>query len=368
MFELVIKKQDLINPLLTVAGALDKKQSIAILSNFLLKLSDNQICLTATDLEIEITARVACFSEQKTGSITIPSKKFIEIIRSLDENVEPRLIFKDGTLIIKQGRSSFKLATLAADTYPESKLESNEVELTVPRLALLELLQSTYFAMSQQDVRFFLNGLLIEFDAHTILAVGSDGHRMAINRFACERGSSHHKLLFPRKGVQELLRVLTNITDEQVTLSAGKNHITCISNDYDFSSKLIEARFPPYTKAIPRDNDKELVVDCALFKRSLTRMVILANEKSKGVLLHMQPNQVTLIANNQEQEEAIETLEAQTTGDEIIIGLNAMYLIDVLTHFGDGAVRLSMSTTDSSILVESLQDANYQYILMPMKI
>lgn len=367
MFELAIKKEDLIAPLLTVAGAVDKKQSLAILSNFLLKLADGRLFITATDLEIEISAQVACESTQTSGSITVPAKKFIDIIRSLDDNTSPNIVFDKGVVTIKQGRSSFKLTTLPAENYPLSEDECNDVELSIPRLVLLQLLQATHFAMSQQDVRVFLNGLFLEFEPNLISAVATDGHRMAISRYSCDN-TSQNKLLLPKKGVQELLRLLNCINDENVLLAAGKSHFKLISSQFVFLSKLIEARFPPYAKAIPREQDKQITIDCATFKRSLARIVILAHEKSKAVMLHLQPDQLTLIANNNEQEEAVETLVAETQGDELKIGLNATYLLDVLNHFGDGQIRLSMSTTDSSILIESLNNENYQYIIMPMKI
>lgn len=322
--------------------------------------------MTATDLEIEISAQVACDAKE-LGAITVPAKKFIDIIRSLDENTVPNIISDNGNLTIKQGRSSFKLATLPAESYPVSEDEFNDVELSIPRLVLLHLLQSTHFAMSQQDVRVFLNGLFLEFEPNMISAVATDGHRMAICRYVCDN-IKQSKLLLPKKGVQELLRLLNSINDENVQLAAGKSHFKLISSQFVFLSKLIEARFPPYAKAIPREQDKQIIIDCAAFKKSLSRIVILAHEKSKAVMLHLQPDLLTLIAINNEHEEAEESLPAETHGDELKIGLNASYLLDVLNHFGDGTIRLSMTTTDNSILIESLQDENYQYIIMPMKI
>lgn len=367
MFDLSIKKEDLLTPLLTVAGAVDKKQSLAILSNFLLRIDQQQLTITATDLEIEISARVPCETTQESSAITVPAKKFIDIVRSLDDKAVPRLTCKDGILTIKEGRSSFKLTTLPADNYPSSENECNDIELNLSPQSLLQLLQATHFAMSQQDVRIFLNGLLLEFDPQVISAVATDGHRMAVYRYPCE-SSSHQRLLLPRKGVQELMRLLNSIEDESILLTAGKGHFAIITQQYTFLSKLVDARFPPYAKAIPKQSDKFITVDCAAFKRSLSRIVILAHEKSKAVTLHMQPSTLTLIANNQEQEEAIETLEAETEGDEIKIGFNASYVLDVLNLFNEGKVRLSLSTTESSILVESAENDLYQYILMPMKI
>ena len=368
MFELTISKQQLLIPLLTVAGAVDKKQSLTILSNILLNLVDNQLRLTATDLEIEISCRIPCITQSQTGLITIPVKKMIDIIRSLEDDAHPTILFKSGVVSIKEGRSQFKLATLPADDYPVSAPEVNEVEFPINRAALVHLLQSTHFAMSQQDVRAYLNGMLLEIDAQSITVVATDGHRMAICRLPMQINHQHHRLLLPRKGVQEILRLLNNITDEQVLVSAGKNHFKLVTEQYTFSSKLIEARFPPYLRAIPRGQDKQVVIDRDLLKRALSRIIILANEKSRAVLLHVQPDQLTLIANNQEQEEAIESVPAQTQGDELTIGINASYLLDVLNHVAEGPVRLSLTDTDTSILVESVNDEHYQYIIMPMKI
>lgn len=369
MFELTLTKQQLLAPLLTVAGAVDKKQSTAILSNILLKLTGNQLLLTATDLEIEITGRVDVKTSQNTGLVTVPAKKMIDIIRSLDDDAAPTISFDASIVTIKQGRSKFKLATLPADDYPNTEEETNVIEFSLPTTALIHLLQSTHFAMSQQDVRVFLNGLLLELDTQGLTAVATDGHRMAICCLPKRGlGEQHLRLLIPRKGIQEILRLLGNVADEHVSLSAGRSHFKITTSQYSFVTKLIETRFPPYIKAIPIDQDKQVIIERDLLKRALSRIIILAHEKSRAVLLHIQPGLLTLVANNQEQEEAIESLTAETLGDELKIGINANYLLDVLNHITDGPLRLSLSTTNSSILVESLHDEHYRYIIMPMKL
>lgn len=367
MFDLAIKKENLLSSLLITLGAVDKKQSSNILSHFLLKLSNNVLQITATDLEIEISSHVLCDSQTAQGQVTVPAKKFIDIIRSLDESSSPSIVFDNKIVTIKQGRTFFKLTTLPPENYPLAQDETNEIELSISRIALIDLLQSTHFAMSSQDVRIFLNGLLLEFELNSIVAVATDGHRMAISRFSCDN-STQYKLLLPKRAVQELLRLLPSVDDDSILLSAGKAHFKVLTTKFVFSSKLIEARFPPYNKAIPRDQDKHVTVDCATLKRALTRIVILAHEKSRAVLLHLQPEQVTLIAQNNEQEEAEETLSATTTGDDFRIGLNATYLLDVLNHFGEGELSISMSNTDSSILIHQLGNDRYQYIIMPMKL
>ncbi|MDP1602519.1 MAG: DNA polymerase III subunit beta [Legionella sp.] len=368
MFDLAIAKSELLPRLLMVAGAVDKRQSLAILSNILCRIENNQLILTATDLEMEISACIDCDARFSDSQITVPAKKFIDIIRSLDDDVIPSIKVNADIIVVKAGRSQFKLATLPAEQFPGSGEEVSEVEFSLPKTELIHLLQSTHFAMSQQDVRVFLNGLLLEFDGQTITTVATDGHRMAICKVKGEMALTHLRLLLPRKGVLEMLRLLNSVADESITIAAGKNYFRLVTTDYKFTSKLIEARFPPYTKAIPSDNDKFVLVERDSLKRALSRIVILAHEKSRAVMLHIQPSGLTLIANNQEQEEAIETVEAQVDGNELKIGINASYLLDVLNFMPDALVRLSLSTTDRSILVESLQDDNYQYVIMPMKL
>lgn len=368
MFQLITTKQKLLTPLLIVAGAVDKKQSMPILANILLKLVKNKLSLTATDLEIEITAHITCKSAKEEGAVTIPAKKIIDIVKSLEDDSEITLEYKDEIVTLKSGKSKFKITTLAADDYPISKQPISEIEFNIDRLSLVKLLQSTAFAMAQQDVRIYLNGLLLEIDAKHLTAVGADGHRMAICRLPCQLIDKHTRLLIPKKGIQELLRLLSSSDDETISISLNNNNFRVISSMYDFSSKLIEARFPPYTKAIPYKQDIHVTVDRDILKRSLARIIILANEKSKAVLLQIQPNTLTISTTNQDHEEAVESLNATTEGDNLDIGLNASYLLEVLNHLPDGLLQLSFTDADSSILVQEPQDNNYQYIIMPMKI
>ena len=368
MFELNIAKRDLLSPLLTVASALDRKQALPILSHILLRLENGQLILTATDLEIEMTARVPCQTSMEKTSTTVSAKKMVDIIRSLDDEATPKIACQDTSVSIYEGRSLFKLATLPAENYPCMEDEVSDVELTLPTTALARVLQCTHFAMSQQDVRVFLNALFLEFDADGLTAVATDGHRMAIARCPLNVGGQHHRLLIPRKSIQDMLRLLQSISDKHITLSMNERHVKLVTEQYTFSSKLVEARFPPYIKAIPRKQDKSIHIDRDVLKRALSRIIILANEKLRAILLHLQPNLLTLIANNQEKEEAIESVEAVTEGDELKIGVNASYLLDALAVIPDGLVHLSFSTTDSSILLESPIDKHYQYIIMPMKI
>ena len=367
MFELTLNKQDILTPLLMVSGAIDKKQALTILSNILIKLTPNCLILTATDLEIEIIAHVPCISDNIEGLVTIPSKKLIDIIRSLEDDIPLSFCFNDSTLLIKQGRSKFKISIIPADNYPSMIEDLNDFKLSVNRQAFIHLLQSTSFAMSQQDVRVFLNGLFLELSGSKITAVAMDGHRMAICNFICDELAHTQRLLLPKKGVQEILRLLQTVEDEVISIFIGENHIKIVTVNYIFFSKLIESRFPSYHRAIPKDQDKFVLVDRDSLKRALSRMMILTNEKDRAILLSMQNEQLTLIV-NKEQEEATESISATIDGDNFEIGINSSYLLDGLNHLPEGQLRLSFADIDSSILIDSPNDINYQYIIMPMKI
>jgi DNA polymerase-3 subunit beta len=367
LFELKIKRERLLHALLTVNGAVDKKQALPILSHVLFKLSNHQLAMTATDLEIEITAELACESQVADATMTVSAKKMIDIVRSFEEDTEVTVRCEGELIHIQQGQSRFKLSSLSANQFPSSKDEVNQVELMVPRESLISLLQSTHFALPQQDVRIYLNGLCLLFEPNLLTAIATDGHRLAICKVECEH-QFQHQLLLPRKGVLELLRLLNGIQEDKVLLGAGDNHLKLSSAQFVLSSKLIHiSRFPPYSKAIPKHSDKFITIDSELLKRALLRMMILSHEKSRSVSLQMQVQQITLTSTN-EQEEATESLAAETQGEAIRIGFNASYLLDVLHHFGEDKIRISLSTPDASILIESLANPGYQYTIMPMKI
>lgn len=371
MFELILTKNRLLTPLLTLAGAVDRKQHLSsILSHILLEASAECLRLTATDLEIEMSAHLngpMPVAEQQ--SVTLPAKKFIDILRSLDEDAELRLTWQEGVFQVQAGRSRFKLATLPAQDFPKASIQATELELRFPRPAFIHLLSSTHFAMSQQDIRVFLNGLLLEFEGDKITTVAADGHRLAICQlpYAGQR-SDPQRFLVPRKGIVEALKILNHITDEEIDLSIGKDHFKLSTLEYTFQSKLIEARFPLYRKVIPLHQDKWVILDKDLLKRALMRTAILAHEKSRTMILQIQKNSLTLVANNQEQEEAMELIEAETAGEALTIAINAGYLLDVLNYIRPGQVKLSFSTPESSVLIESLADPFYQYVIMPMKL
>lgn len=368
MFELTLAKNQLLTPLLIVSGVVDRKQVTPILSHILITMVDNEIQLIATDLEIEITARITYSINKLQDKVTIPAKKFVDIIRSLEEATITTITASAKSVIITAGRSQFKLSTLPAADFPISKHANSDIELTLPRKALLYLLQSTYFAMAAHDVRIFLNTLLIELEPQTMRAVATDGHRMAICSLTSLSINDYHRFLLPKKSVHEMIKLLHHITDEELIISAGIGHFKLTTKEYIFQSKLIDTRFPAYEKVIPKQQDKSITIDCDLLKRSLSRMMILSNEKSRAIIIVMQPNSIILSTHNQEHEEATEELEAKIVGSPIKISMNANYVLDVLNILNDGLINISISNADSSILIETSKDKQYKYVIMPIKL
>lgn len=369
MTQLTISRNELLTPLLLVSGAVDKRQSLAILSHILCTLSEGQLLITATDLEMEISAKIPCDNDGSDGQFTVPAKKFIDIIRSLDENAAPLIKSDHSVIWVRADRSNFKLATLPETDFPASHDDKVDITFSLPKAQLFRLLQCTFFAMSQQDVRVFLNGLLFEITPSSLTTVAMDGHRMAV--CTCNHSltlNNVQRFLLPRKGVQEMLRLLSTVTDEMISINAGKTHFRLITDRYTFTSRLIEAQFPPYNMAIPKDNDKFVIVEKEALKKALTRIIILANEKVKAVQMHVDSDALTLIAKNEEQEEATEVVVAKVDGEPLCIGINAAYLLEVLNYIPEAEIRLSLSRGDKSVLVEPLQDESYHYIIMPMKL
>lgn len=368
MNELVIPKSTLLAPLLTVAGAVDRKQSLPVLANILMQWEPGMLRLIATDLEIEITAFIALPGIDDKEQLTVSAKKLVDIVRSFDESANPVFKSTKQTLAIKEGNSHFKLLTLPADDYPTLEETEIEAELNIPRLILIQLFQLTHFALTQADIRFYLNGILLEIEPNMITAVATDGHRMAIVRHMINLENTRYRLIIPKKAVTELLKLLPQINDETVGITIGKNYIRFLTKQYNFLSKLIESRFPPYQQIIPKSSPYQVKVDRDLLKRALNRIMILANEKSHAITLQLHKAQLTIVAYNQQNEEATETLTVQTESDELSISLNGSYLLEVLNYITSDTIVMFLKDANTSILIEPLDNPNYQYMIMPMKI
>ena len=326
--KLTAAREALLKPLQAVIGVVERRQTMPILANVLLVAKDGSVSVTATDLEVELVAD-ANVQVDSPGEVTVPGRKLLDICRALPEDAEISIAQSGEKLAIKSGRSKFSLATLPAAEFPTVEDIGAGQALTVPQESLARLLEKTHFSMAQQDVRYYLNGLLLETGGSLLRAVATDGHRLALAEVTVE-GSElpEQQVIVPRKGVLELQRLMSG--EGELTIELGSNHVRIQLDGIRFTSKLIDGRFPEYERVIPQDTSNAMNADKALFKGALQRTAILSNEKYRGIRLIIRDSGLVLQAHNPEQEEAEEELEIEYDGEEIEIGFNVNYLLDAL--------------------------------------
>ncbi len=362
-----LTREVLLKPLQQVVSVVEKRQTMPVLSNLLVVLEQGTLSLTATDLEVELVARVGC-SDGEPGAITIPARKFFEIVRALPDGVMVNVSVNGDRISVNAGRSRYTLAGLSADEYPNSD-ESEIVErLRLPEGSLKRAFDGTAFAMAQQDVRFYLNGLLLDASGTELRCVATDGHRLALSETGLLSGPQvRRQLIVPRKGVLELLRLLEN-SDREIELEVGRTHVRLRREDVSFSSKLIDGRFPDYEAVIPLGADKEVKVNRDALRAALQRAVILSNEKYRGVRIEIDPQVVRVSAHNPEQEEAVEEVEADTTISGLSIGFNASYLLEALGALSEDDALLLFRDSGSSALVREPSHGRNRHVVMPMRL
>mgnify|MGYP001027059830 CR=1 FL=1 len=366
--KLTISRESLLTPLQSIAGVVEKKQTMPVLSNVLLVAEDNTLTLTGTNMEVELVARITPVHIDQPGRITVPARKLADICRALGEESPIELDQQGDRLHLRCGKSHFTLATLPAEHFPNVEDEVESFRLELPQKELGRMFQSTAFAMAQQDVRYYLNGLLLEVAADHVRTVATDGHRLAMAHQDIETGCSEaRQVIVPRKGVLELARLLDDV-DTPVTLVIGDNHLRATVGSYTFTSKLIEGKFPDYNRVIPRGGDKIVLADRMTLKNTLQRAGILSHENIRGVRLNLAPNELQVFANNPDQEQAEDALPVDYQGETLQIGFNVGYLIDVMNALDDDQVKVTLSNPNSSALIESQTDARCLYVVMPMRL
>jgi DNA polymerase-3 subunit beta len=367
VMRLTLPREVLLKPLQQVVNVVERRSTMPILSNLLMQVEADQVSLTATDLEVQMVATTGCVGAT-LGSTTVPARKFFEIVRALPDGASVSLSLTGERLSVTAGRSRYTLACLPADDYPSS----DELDV-VERVRLKEgdlkrVIDQTSFAMAQQDVRFYLNGLLLDVEASLLRAVATDGHRLAVAETAVESGAQVRKqLILPRKGVLELARLLES-GEEEIELEIGRTHLRVRRDGLAFSSKLIDGRFPDYEAVIPLGADKEVRIGRDELRTSLQRAVILSNEKYRGVRFEFDPGVMRVVAHNQEQEEAVEELEAQTGISGLSIGFNASYVLDALGALSGDEVLLMLRDAGSSVLLREVEHAQVRHVVMPMRL
>jgi DNA polymerase III subunit beta len=362
-----IQREALLRPMQQVVGVVERRQTLPVLANLLAQTQRGRLVLTGTDLEVEMRAGVAVDGAED-GEITIPARKWFDIVRALPDGVKIDVQVKGDRVVVVAGHSRFTLATLPPDEFPTTDEIEVAEKVVLQEGTLRRLMERTAFAMANQDVRYYLNGLLLDLRGKDLRCVATDGHRLALSETTLEKpASAKRQIIIPRKGVLELLGLFEGGEDEAV-LEFAPNHLRVRRGDVVFTSKLIDGRFPDYEAVIPLGADKIVQIDRDAMRNALQRAAILSNEKYRGVRLEVSPGRLRIIAHNPEQEEALEDLETETTVSDIAIGFNVGYLLDALGSLDDGRVNLQLRDAQSSCLLRGAEDAQTQHVVMPLRL
>ncbi len=366
--KLHISRENILSPLQIISGVVERKQTMPVLSNILLEAESDRVTLTGTNMEVELVCTLETVQVDQPGRITIPARKLSDICRSLPTDATIQLSLEGEKMHLRSGKSHFTLATLPADQFPNTEESKHELALSFSQKDFKQMLDATSFAMAQQDVRYYLNGMLLEMGNQYVRMVATDGHRLALSTLESDQSIGEEKqVIVPRKGIIELGRLLSD-TDDEIVISIGDNHIFSKIGNFKFTSKLIDGKFPDYNRVIPKGGDKVMIADRNGLKNMLSRASILSHENIRGIQLHLTKNQLQVFANNPEHEQAEDCLEVGYDNDDLQIGFNVSYLIDVINVITSENVKITMLNANSSALIESLNDDGNLYVIMPMRL
>jgi len=362
-----VARDALLKPLQAVSGIVERRHTLPILANVLLEQKDGQLSVTATDLEMQITA-VADLPGKDGQSTTVGARKLQDLLRALPDDALGNVDAAGSKMTVKAGRSRFNLQTLAAGDYPRISLGTEQLQtLTLPQKDFRSLLKLAEFAMAQQDIRYYLNGMLLVVDKGSLQAVATDGHRLSWASIPVLGDYSRQEVILPRKTVLELAKLLAD-EDDPLTIDILANQARFRFGNVELVSKVVDGKFPDYNRVIPQGHTKTFVLDRAELLAALQRAAILSNEKFRGVRLVLTDNELKIICTNSEQEEAEEQLEVDYRGESLDIGFNITYLLDVLQNTGSDKVALAFGDANSSALVTIPGRDDYKYVVMPMRI
>lgn len=363
-----IQREALLKPLQLVAGVVERKQTMPVLSNVLLVIEGQNLSMTGTDTEVELVARITLEEPAQSGEITVPARKLMDICKNLPADAMIDFKVDEQKVLIKAGRSRFTLTTLPAADFPSSEETPGSLTFTLEQGQVRRLIERTSFAMAQQDVRYYLNGLLLEAQEGKLRAVATDGHRLALCSVPAQiMESVQHQVIVPRKGVLELARLMTD-DSAQVTVVFGSNYIRATTDEFTFISKLVDGKFPDYERVLPRGGDKTVVADRQSLREALNRASILSNEKYRGIRWQLESGLLKIQANNPEQEVAEDEVTVDYNGDALEIGFNVTYLLDVLSATTSEQISMVLSDSNSSALIQEADNDSASYVVMPMRL
>ncbi len=362
------ERDSLLKPLATVTGIVERRHTLPILSNVLIKKNGDALSFTGTDLEIQISSQQTEGFSGGDFAITVAAKKMTDILRAIPDKTVVSLEEAEGRLTIKAGKSRFALQTLPAADFPELAVDTNlRATIRLPQGQLKALLGRVQFAMAHQDIRYYLNGLFMVTDGNLLKLVATDGHRLGFVSTELATSFEKNEVILPRKTILELFKLLGDVDDE-VTIDIASNQVKFSFGKIVIHSKVVDGKFPDYNRVIPQNNDKLLTVDRQALLSSMQRAAILSNEKFRGVRLVLTDSTLKILCNNNEQEEAQEEVEVGYSGEPLDIGFNIQYLLDVLTNLSVETLHCYFGDVNSSVLVTIPDNEHFKYIVMPMRI
>jgi len=362
------KRDELLVPLAAVSGIIERRHTLPILSNVLMECGSGRLSFLATDIEIQIKARADLDPGQETQAVTVGARKLVDILRALPEGVEVVLQTQDKRLLVKAGRSRFALQTLPAEDFPRlAKPTGEQARFALPQKALKRLLGLVQYAMAQQDIRYYLNGLLMVVEDGQLRLVATDGHRLAYAAMPLGVALPRQEVIVPRKTVLELAKLLGD-GDDEASIELSSTQAAFSFGSVDLVSKLVDGKFPDYTRVIPTGNRNTLMLEREVLRQALLRAAILSNEKFRGVRWVLADGSLKIVSSNAEQEEAEEVLEVDYAGDALDIGFNVNYLLDLLNNVAGGQLECSFGDASSSALLCVPSEPDFKYVVMPMRI
>ena len=369
MIVLKAAQQDVLAALQSVAGIVERRHTLPILANVLMRKNGAAVEFTTSDLEIQVRTAVELGGDPGPLATTVNARKLIDILRALPPDQSVTLSAQQGRLVLQGGKSRFTLQTLPADDFP---LVNEAVDFgpvfAVPQKVLRDLVGQVHFAMAVHDIRYYLNGILFIAEGRTLTLVATDGHRLALAQAQLETDvATRQEVILPRKTVLELQRLLKD-EDTAIEMRFAGNQARFSFSGMEFVTKLVEGKFPDYNRVIPKNHKNALAVGRETLLASLQRAAILTSEKFKGVRVNVEPGLMRISANNADQEEAREELEVDYNGDTIEIGFNVTYLIDALSNIGQEMVKIELQDGNASALLTVPDRPGFRYVVMPMRI
>lgn len=361
-------RDTLLRPLQIVSGIVERRHTLPILANILIRKDGEKVSFLSTDIEVQITTTAEIGSGGDSASTTVAARKLLDILRALPDENDVSIKLDNKKMTVQSGKSRFSLQTLAADEFPTvAQADHFNASVNLPQKALKHLFNMVHFSMAQQDIRYYLNGLLLVVEGTKVIAVATDGHRLAYSEVTVEQELARQEVIIPRKTIIELQRLLDD-SDENVNLDIANNQVKLTFADIELISKLVEGKFPDYNRVIPKGYVNNFTIDREKLLRSLQRVAIMTTDKFKGVRCVITPGIMKVMSNNADQEEAVEEIEIDYGGDSVDIGFNVTYLLDVLNNLKVDQVNVALGDSNSSALITIPENDEFKYVVMPMRI